>query len=183
MEIKQENYRQKTTRKTKNAWIRCKGAVRKTDASARIQILEGQRRARKQVFGVEYMDLVDEGTSEDVLRRCVDAARSDLEAIQEQIDALRQRQAEIDQKMERKIKKTPDADWDGPSVRVSSAPTDDAVDPHVADDDAAEDEPPTTTPASGATTGTDTDESELVTIDDKSTPYSPTAPSSSYDID
>ena len=121
MEIKEgENCKQKTCRKTKNAWTRCKGFAKKTDVLARIQVKEAEKASRMKLFGVQYMDLFEQASSDEVLQRCVNIARSDLDEIQRQIDELRLRQFQIEEKVKRKIQKKPGT-IEPPSLRVTSS--------------------------------------------------------------
>jgi hypothetical protein len=80
-------------RSTKNCWTACVGGVQKSDEIARIKYKETEIRSRKQKFGVEYLDLVRKGASEEELKNCVEVALKAMETTENEIAEL---QKEID---------------------------------------------------------------------------------------
>jgi len=189
MELKKENCKQRTNRKTKNAWIRCKAACKKSDVAARIMILESERVARKRLFGVQYMDLFEqEGTGDEVLQRCVDLARDDLEKIETKIDELKQKLNRIEEKARNKLVPKPGSgsSIEQPSVSLFVPPQQDEAPPIPSSSP-----PPPYSAETGIAENDDhdddansnNDEPERVAIDEdtQKVVLTPSAPDSKYD--
>lgn len=163
MEIKPENCKQRLSRKSKNAWTKCVGFTKKSDLLAKMQVAEAKRNARKRLFGVQYMDHVEQNSPPEVLQRCIDLARADLDKLQEDIAELKAKIASVEEETKAKL------------VRKHGRRVTPSV--HVTDAD-----PPSsasTPTACYAETGLSNDDPQAFCIPHDS--YFPSAPSAEFD--
>lgn len=110
-EIKRETCGQRVGRKSKNAVTRFKGFCHKTDVLAQINVKEVQRSKRKKRFGVDYMNLFENGGSDAELQRCVDVACAELQEMALEVQDLKDKAAAIEEKTKERILKNPAKKW------------------------------------------------------------------------
>jgi hypothetical protein len=77
----------------KNSVTKCFGCVQTSDEYAKIKYKEHQIDSRKKAFGVAYINLTLEKSTEEALKGCLEKAQADIVVFTEEIQVL---QAEID---------------------------------------------------------------------------------------
>ena len=78
-----------------------------TKEAIKIQQAKLKMVERKKNFGLEYMNLIDNGASDDELQDCLDKAKEDVDRLHEKIDRWSRAMADNRERMERKISLAP----------------------------------------------------------------------------
>jgi uncharacterized small protein (DUF1192 family) len=105
--------------KTKNAVHVIIGFWRKADKQGRIQALQLKNRLRKQAFGVQYLDLYQRHPDAMLLDQCLQAAWSDICALNETVAQMQEEIARIETDTKTKIARTKASHHTRPSVITS----------------------------------------------------------------
>lgn len=108
-----ESRPQKLSRKTANAWTRLVGVCLTSEVVAKIKAKEIKVKARKQLFGEQYLDLTLQGAPAEALERCMALAHRDVAALESKIAALRLRREQIQVQVRSKLQRKPHRwDWE-----------------------------------------------------------------------
>lgn len=137
MQPDKESARHLAGRKAKNAWLRTATFCQKSDLFAKTKIKEAQLTTRKKLFGVQYMDLLEQGCSDDVLQRCITMACDDLDALRLDITKLKSKLASVqDRTNDRLVWQPSDEEIDiAEESRRQYTPFQSDVFPDILDDD------------------------------------------------
>jgi hypothetical protein len=93
----------------KNCMTACFGCSKTAPDKSKIKYKEYQLENRKKAFGVEYINLVQEGAEEEKLKECLDAAKADLDKIKKEISDLLKKIEDVDRVTKSKIVQKPTA--------------------------------------------------------------------------
>lgn len=109
---------------TTDSWTRVKGIYRKSGKLVRLQLKHHELRGLKKSFGVEYMNHLEVGASDEELQACVDKTRAQMDHVKLAMDQLRRAVQRIDEET-RRHKDTEDATTPlvEPTSKTPSAPS------------------------------------------------------------
>ena len=117
VELKIETRQQKLTRRSTNAWTKLVGVCMASETLAKIKAKQLRIKARKQRFGEQYLDFLQQGAPPETLQRCLTLARDDIACIETKIKSLQVRKEAIDASIKGKLLHKPDR-WDSEKVRA-----------------------------------------------------------------
>jgi hypothetical protein len=109
------------TRVISNACTSCFGCIQTVDEQAKIKANEYHISSIKKNFGVQYIDLIERGASEDELKKCVDECRT---AIAETVEENKKHRAEIERvkaKTNEKLIRKPGTEAVPPAANTAAA--------------------------------------------------------------
>lgn len=119
----EESLIQHLIRSTKNCFTACYGGVQKSDELARIKYKETDIRFRKQKFGIDYIDLVRKGASEEELKNCLDVALKSMETTEAEIAVLQKEIDRVDAETKAKLLAKPGTASTAPAAAAAATAT------------------------------------------------------------
>ncbi|GKY93979.1 hypothetical protein MPSEU_000364800 [Mayamaea pseudoterrestris] len=111
VEIIPESRQQKLARKSANAWTKFVGVCMTSETLAKIKAKELKLKHRKQLFGKQYFDFVQQDAPPETLERCFALARTDIDSLEAKINLLKDRKAAIHFQVRNKMVHKPNR-WD-----------------------------------------------------------------------
>ena len=102
--MRKETCQEKIARKSSNGWCRVTGFFEKTQKIAKARVKKVQLEGEKKAFGVQFMDMMNNGASDQDLQVFVGKKRTDIQKMQEDIDRLKAEAIDIEEKTKNKIR-------------------------------------------------------------------------------
>ena len=101
--MRKETSQEHFVRTWKNTWVRVAGFCEKTGKLAKAQVKKSQLQSEKKMFGIQYIDMVNNGCSEQDLHLFVESKRRELGDIQEQVDLIKAQVLSIEERTKEKL--------------------------------------------------------------------------------